>query len=142
MLLLVLLEVKKQLELLKKRLKKAYSLPLSVQEKWQEEIEKLENQANILRTKLGIGFDEDKAVEMLIDTNRKIAMTIIGDYGSGNFNKFLNSNSEANKLWNETLEIDIAYKLKDIEYFNKCLEKYKNDILAIDKMYVKELMKC
>lgn len=139
----MLLEVeKKQLELLKKRLKKAYSLPLSVQEKWQEEIEKLENQANILRTKLGIGFDEDKAVEMLIDTNRKIAMTIIGDYGSGNFNKFLNSNSEANKLWNETLEIDIAYKLKDIEYFNKCLEKYKNDILAIDKMYVKELMKC
>mgnify|MGYP000871441939 CR=1 FL=1 len=133
---------KKQLKLLKKRLKKAYSLPKSEQEKWQEEIEKLENQSNILRTQLGIGFDENKAVEMLIDTNREIAKNVKGNYGDGKFNKFLDSNPRANELCNQTNEINIAYKLRDIEYFKRCLEKYKNSILAIDKMYVKELMKC
>ena len=116
---------KKQLELLKSRLKKAYSLPFEVQEKWKDEIEKLEQKANILRTKLGITFDEDKASEMLINTNKEIIKLLKGNYG----------NKEAEKLWNETDEINVAFKLKDRDYFKECLKKYKENILKVDEMY-------
>lgn len=126
---------KKQLELLKSRLKKAYSLPFEVQEKWKDEIEKLEQKANILRTKLGITFDEDKASEMLINTNKEIIKLLKGNYGNGEFNKFLDNNKEAEKLWNETDEINVAFKLKDRDYFKECLKKYKENILKVDEMY-------
>lgn len=128
---------RKQLELLQNRLKKAYSLPESEQEKWRNEIEELENQSNILRTQLGIRFDEDKAIGLLIQTNIEMCKELKSNYGAGEFQSFLKNNPRANKIWNRTNEVNVAYKLRDMKYFQKCLLEYKNNILEIDEMYFK-----
>jgi len=62
----------KQLEHLKSRLKKAYSLPKSEQQKWKKEIEKIENQIAKLESELGI-FTPEKAEKLLLNTVKQIA---------------------------------------------------------------------
>lgn len=62
----------KQLEHLKSRLKKAYSLPKSEQQKWKKEIEKIENEIAKLENELGI-FTPEKAEKLLLNTVKEIA---------------------------------------------------------------------
>lgn len=62
----------KQLEHLKSRLKKAYSLPKSEQQKWKKEIEKIENEIAKLENELGI-FTPEKAEKLLLNTVKQIA---------------------------------------------------------------------
>jgi len=134
------IQAEKQLEQIKQRLKKAYSLPKSEQIKWQKQIRELEQQAAKLQSILGI-FDEDKAVDLLVQTNREIAAQVTGKYGyDDNFQKFLQDNPQLEeKLSVAEDNVSKAYKLKDWEYFQECITKYKETILEIDRLYTQEM---
>ena len=134
------IQAEKQLEQIKQRLKKAYSLPKSEQIKWQKQIRELEQQAAKLQSILGI-FDEDKAVDLLVQTNREIAAQVTGKYGyDDSFKKFLKDNPQLDEKW-ETAEDNVskAYKLRDWAYFQECITKYKETILGIDRLYTQEM---
>lgn len=134
------IQAEKQLEQIKQRLKKAYSLPKSEQIKWQKQIRELEQQAAKLQSILGI-FDEDKAVDLLVQTNREIAAQITGKYGyDDNFKKFLQDNPQLEeKLSVAEDNISKAYKLRDWAYFQECVAKYKETILKIDRLYTQKM---
>lgn len=134
------IQAEKQLEQIKQRLKKAYSLPKSEQIKWQKQIRELEQQAAKLQSILGI-FDEDKAVDLLVQTNREIAAQVTGKYGyDDNFQKFLQDNPQLEeKLSVAEDNVSKAYKLRDWAYFQECVAKYKETILEIDRLYTQEM---
>lgn len=134
------IQAEKQLEQIKQRLQKAYSLPKSEQIKWQKQIRELEQQAAKLQSILGI-FDEDKAVDLLVQTNREIVAQVTGKYGyDDNFKKFLQDNPQLEeKLSVAEDNVSKAYKLKDWEYFQECITKYKETILEIDRLYTQEM---
>lgn len=134
------IQAEKQLEQIKQRLKKAYSLPKSEQIKWQKQIRELEQQAAKLQSILGI-FDEDKAVDLLVQTNREIAAQVTGKYGyDDNFKKFLQDNPQLEeKLSVAEDNVSKAYKLRDWAYFQECITKYKETMLEIDRLYTQEM---
>ncbi len=129
----------KQLKLLQERLFNAYSLPVEIQQQWHKQIDELENQANALKTKLNIKFDRNKANEMLIQTINEIIQEAKGDYGNGEFKKFLDKNPDLRKLWESDCIVDVAFRLEDMEYVEKCLEQYKKNMLEVDRLYSKEV---
>ena len=136
------IQAEKQLEQIKQRLKKAYSLPKSEQIKWQAQIRELENQAAKLQSKLGI-FDEEKALELLVKTDKEIAMaTAERRYGyTDSFQKFLRDNPQLDKKWEDAMEaINRAYKLKDWHCYTKSVVKYKETFLEIDKLYTQAML--
>ncbi len=135
------IQAEKQLEQIKQRLKKAYSLPKSEQIKWQKQIQELEAQAAKLQKALGI-FDEEKAVDLLVQTNREIAAQVTGKYGyDDNFKKFLQDNPQLEeKLSVAEDNVSKAYKLRDWAYFQECVAKYKETFLEIDKLYTQAML--
>jgi hypothetical protein len=134
------IQAEKQLEQIKQRLKKAYSLPKSEQIKWQKQIRELEQQAAKLQSILGI-FDEDKAVDLLVQTNREIVAQVTGKYGyDDNFKKFLQDNPQLEeKLSVAEDNVSKAYKLKDWSYYETCIAKYRETFLEIDKLYTQAM---
>jgi len=134
------IQAEKQLEQIKQRLKKAYSLPKSEQIKWQKQVRELEQQVAKLQSILGI-FDEDKAVVLLVQTNREIAAQVTAKYGyDDNFKKFLQDNPQLEeKLSVAEDNVSKAYKLRDWGYFQECVAKYKETMLEIDRLYTQEM---
>jgi len=134
------IQAEKQLEQIKQRLKKAYSLPKSEQIKWQKQVRELEQQVAKLQSILGI-FDEDKAVVLLVQTNREIAAQVTAKYGyDDNFKKFLQDNPQLEeKLSVAEDNVSKAYKLRDWGYFHECVAKYKETMLEIDRLYTQEM---
>jgi hypothetical protein len=134
-------QAEKQLEHIKERLQKAYSLPRSEQIKWQKQIQELERQAAKLQSMLGV-FDEDKALKLLVRTNKEIAIvTAERRYGyTDDFKKFLRDNPHLDEKWEDAMQsVDKAYKLKDWNYYEKCIAKYKDTFLEIDKLYAQAM---
>lgn len=125
----------KQLRILQDRLFNAYLLPMSDQLKWWEQINKLENQANTLKIRLGIKFDRNKADEMLAKTINEIAQETQGDYEDDKINEFLDNNPDLKKLWDSDYLIDVAFRLEDMELIRECLEQHKKNVLEVDNIY-------
>lgn len=135
------IQAEKQLEQIKQRLKKAYSLPKEEQAKWQKQIRELEQQAAKLQSLLGV-FDEDKALELLIKINKEIAIaTAERRYGhNDDFKKFLKDNPQLDEKWETAMDsVNKAYKLKDWSYYETCIAKYRETFLEIDKLYAQTM---
>lgn len=135
------IHAEKQLEQIKQRLKKAYSLPKSEQIKWQKQIRDLENQAAKLQSMLGI-FDEEKAMEILLKTSREIVITTTERrYGNANdFKNFLGDNPQLDEKWQAAMSNVIrAFRIKDWSYYETCIAKYKETSLEIDKLYAQAM---
>ncbi len=123
-----------QIEHIKARLKKAYSLPLSEQIKWQKQIRELEQQ--LARLQSSISFDENKAIELLNQANKEILRACAEKRYGGDFYQFLNDNPEvANYIDTALLEIDRAYKLKDMDAFKQAIEQYKAAFVKVEELY-------
>ena len=122
-----------QIEHIKARLKKAYSLPLSEQIKWKKQIQELEQQLARLQ---GSIFDENKAIELLNQANKDILKACAEKRYGGDFYQFLNDNPEvANFIDTALLEIDRAFKLKDMDAFKQAIEQYKEAFIKVEELY-------
>lgn len=135
------IQAEKQLEQIKQRLKKAYSLPKSEQIKWQKQIQELEAQAAKLQKALGI-FDEEKALELLLKTDREIAIaTVERRYGyTDDFRNFLKDNPSIAEKWDKSMkDVSKAYKLRDWGFFEECVKRYKTVSLEVDKLYTQAM---
>lgn len=126
---------RKQLKLLQERLFKAYSLSVEKQQQWHKQIKELENQANTLKIKLNIKFDRDKVDEIISRVVHEVAEKSQGNYGNNKIYEFLDDNPELKKLWECDYLIDVAYRLEDIDYVERCMDKYKKNMLEVDNVY-------
>lgn len=123
-----------QIEHIKARLKKAYSLPLSEQIKWKKQIQQLEQE--LARLQGSISFDENKAIELLNQANKDILKTCAERRYGGDFYQFLKDNPT---VWahidQALLEIDRAFKLKDMQAFKKAIVQYIAAFTKVEELY-------
>lgn len=125
---------KQQIEHIKARLKKAYSLPLSEQIKWKKEIQKLE--AELARLQGNIAFDENKAFELLNQANKEILRICAEKRYGGDFYQFMRDNPAVTQYLDEALNaIDNTFKQKDMEGFKRAIEQYKAAFIKIEELY-------
>lgn len=116
---------------IRKRLAKAYSLPVEEQEKYQFKILELEQQARVLSS-----FDDREAVRKLIRVNRELAMILAEKRYNNKFGKFLNENKEVSKKFdNSMLDLDKNYGLGDWSKFVSSVDTYKETVIEIMKLF-------
>lgn len=124
-----------QIEHIKARLKKAYSLPLSEQIKWKKQIRELEQQLARLQGSTS-SFDEQQAIELLNQANKDILKTCAERRYGGDFYQFLKDNPT---VWEHIdqalLEIDRAFKLKDMQAFKKAIVQYIAAFTKVEELY-------
>ena len=116
---------------IRKRLAKAYSLPVEEQKEFQWKILELEKQARALS-----GFDDVEAVRKLIRVNRELAMILAEKRYNNKFGKFLNENKKVSeKFDNSMLDLDKNYGLADWNKFSDSVSKYKETVIEIMKLF-------
>ncbi|WP_026486823.1 hypothetical protein [Caldanaerobius polysaccharolyticus] len=128
----------KQLEHLKSRLKKAYSLPFAEQQKWQKQIKELEDQVSTLERELGL-FSEDKAINLMTAAMYKVAELAWDDFNLLGF--FKKHPDIEQRYTNAEDKVNQAFKTGGISYFEKALQEYIDifaEIYAIHKGQKKE----
>lgn len=122
-----------QIEHIKARLRKAYSLPVEEQKKWQKQIRELEEELARLQGNI---FDENKAIELLNQANKDILKTCAERRYGGDFYQFLKDNPT---VWEHIdqalLEIDRAYKLKDMAAFKEAIVHYITAFTKVEELY-------
>jgi len=122
-----------QIEHIKARLRKAYSLPVEEQKKWQKQIRELEEELARLQGNI---FDENKAIELLNQANKDILKTCAERRYGGDFYQFLNENPAVWEHIDQALfEIDRAFKLKDMEAYKKAIVNYIAAFTKVEELY-------
>ncbi|MEW8997916.1 MAG: hypothetical protein AB2462_08945 [Thermoanaerobacter sp.] len=123
----------KQLEYLKSRLKKAYSLPLSEQQKWKKQIEELENEISQIENELGI-YTQDKALKLLMQAIQKLSASLAWE--GINFNEFFTKYPELGKKQKEAeTKVEKVFKTGGLTVFEKALKDYIDVYIEINSVF-------
>lgn len=122
----------KQLEYLKSRLKKAYSLPLSEQQKWKKQIEELENEISQIENELGI-YTQEKAEKLLLQAIEKLATSLI--WPDVDFDEFFAKYPELGKRQKEAEQkVNTTFKTGGLTVFEKALKDYIDIYIEINSL--------
>lgn len=123
-----------QLATIKARLKKAYSLSLDEQIRWERQIEELENKVTELEGQKM--FDEEMAFEMLRRFYSELN-DICNEKGYGDdFFNFIRRNHELNEKFAGSFEaMDRAFKDRDMKSIRQAMLQCKNVFEEIEEKY-------
>ena len=130
------LDKKEELELVKSRLLKAYSMTIKEQKKWSKKIDELEILASKLEESIGEPFSDEEGVKLLVAANRKLSMELSKQRWGGNIEKYFKDNPKINELLDKTCrDVDQGFRVKSITVLKLKIEKYKEVFKFVEKTY-------
>lgn len=130
------LDKKNELEIVKRRLQKAYSMTNEDKKKWSKKIRELEVLSGKLEQAIGIRFTENKAVKLLIAANKELSMELAEDRWGEEIKKYFDDNPKVSELLDKACnDIDEAFKIKSMTVLKLKIEKYKEAFKFIEKTY-------
>jgi hypothetical protein len=124
---------KQRLKELLKRKQKADSLPEDERKQWQKQYDDICNEIAVLKNRLALNnWDESKALNLVIDTDREICTGYIWDK---NTDIILRENPELmQKIIQVGKGIDEAFKLKSMDAVKDAVERYKQICIKVNQI--------
>ena len=132
----MILDKKNELEIIKIRLQKAYSMTIEEQKKWRKKIHELETATAKLEESIGEHFSDEEGIELLINANKELSIELSEKRWKADINKILEQNPKVNEMLNTACdEVDRAFGIKSIEVFKLKIDNYKKAFFFIEKSY-------
>lgn len=130
------LSKKNELETVKSRLKKAYSMTNEEQKKWAKKIKELELLSVKLEQTCGIRFVDDKAFKLLIEANKELSKELSEQRWGKGIEKYFEDNPKVSELLDKACsDVDEAFKIKSMTVLKLKIEKYKEAYKFAEKTY-------
>ena len=127
---------KNELEIIKNRLQKAYSMTIEDQKKWSRKINELEIEAARLEADLGIDFSDDDGVKLLIIANKELSKELSEQRWGAGIEKYLAENSKVRELLDKSCnDVDQAFTTKSLTVLILKIDKYKEAYKFVEKTY-------
>ncbi|WP_333861603.1 hypothetical protein [Clostridium sp.] len=102
---------KNELEIIKSRLQKAYSMTIKEQKKWSKKIKELEVLSVKLEKSTGKHFLDEEGVKLLISANKEISRELSEERWGDGIGKYFEENPEVNELLDKACsDIDYAFR--------------------------------
>lgn len=130
------LDKKKELETIKNRLSKAYSMTIEDQKKWTKKIRELEITAAKLEDCIGEHFIDEEGIKILISANKELSEKLSEQRWGEGIKKYFDENPKVNELLNKACkDVDEAFRTKSYTVLKLRLEKYKEIFKFVEKTY-------
>jgi len=130
------LDKKSELEIIKNRLQKAYSMTIKEQKKWSKKIKELEVLSVKLEAGIGKHFLDEEGVKFLISANKEISRELSEQRWGDGIGKYFEENPEVNELLDRACcDIDYAFRIRSFTVLKLKLEKYKEAFKFVEKTY-------
>ncbi|APM39891.1 hypothetical protein [Clostridium kluyveri] len=126
---------KNELEIIKKRLQKAYSMTIREQKKWSKKIKELEVLSVKLEKSTGKHFLDEEGVKLLISANKEISRELSEERWGDGIGKYFEENPEVNELLEACSDIDYAFRIRSFTVLKLKIEKYKEAFKFVEKTY-------
>lgn len=133
---MMILDAKKELEIIKNRLEKAYSMTIEEQKKWLKQIQELEILAAKLEEDIGGGFNVEDGVKLLIAANKELSNELSSQRWGAGIEKYFDENREVTGLLDKACDdVDQAFRIKSSTVLKLRIEKYKDAFKFVEKTY-------
>lgn len=130
------LDKKNELELIKNRLQKAYSMTIEEQKKWFKKIQELEEQTARLERELGYTFSEEEGIKLLINANKELSIELSKQRWKADIDNYLEKNTKVKELLDLACEeVDRGFKTKSITVLSLKVLEYKKALKFVEKTY-------
>lgn len=132
----MILNNKNELEIIKNRLSKAYSMTMAEQKKWSKKIKELEITAANLEEGIGEHFKDEEGIKLLISVNKALSEKLSEERWGDGIKKYFDENPKVNELLNKTCkDVDDAFRIRSYTVLKLKLEKYKEVFKFVEKTY-------
>lgn len=129
-------EKEKELEIIKNRLLKAYSMTIEDQKKWSKKIKELEAIAAKLEDSIGQHFIDEEGIKFLISANKELSEKLSEQRWGDGIKKYFDQNPDVNELLNKVcMDVDDAFRIRSYTVLKLRLEKYKEAFKFVEKTY-------
>lgn len=130
------LNKKSEFEIIKSRLQKAYSMTLDEQKKWSKKIKELESQAATIESELGMSFNDDDGIKLLIKANKELSIKLTEYRWGADISKFLEENPKVKEVLDTACdEVDRAFGIKSMEVLKLKIDDYKKAFIFVEKSF-------
>lgn len=127
---------KKELETIKNRLQKAYSMTIQEQKKWEKEINQLEALAAKLEGEIDQRFNDEYGIKLLIEANKELSNTLCEQRWGVGIAKYFDDNPKVYEIIDKACDdVDHAFRIKSSTVLKLRLEKYKAAYKFVEKTY-------
>lgn len=130
------LDKKRELETIKNRLSKAYSMTIQDQKKWTKKIRELEITAANLEASIGEHFKDQEGIKLLISANKELSEKLSEERWGDGIKKYFDENPKVNEFLNKACkDVDDAFMIRSYTVLKLRLEKYKEAFKFVEKTY-------
>ena len=135
------LDKKKELEIIKNRLEKAYSMTIEDQKKWYRKINELETEAVKLEADLDFDFSDDDGINLLIAANKELSKELSEQRWGAGIEKYFTENPKVRELLDKACDdVDKAFRTKSLTVLILKIDKYKEAYKFVDKTYADSMI--